>query len=212
MTRSEKFWDGMAENFDKGESNFEPIHLKAIENARKHLSASDVVLDYGCATGTKAFELAGHVKSIEGIDISPKMIAVAQRRANEGHIENVTFAQATLFDERYQRESFDVILAFNILHLLKDNQETIRRVSELLKPGGRFISATPCLGEKKALRTALQFYPALLLSKIGVIPQYLKRFNIPELEALIVNGNLQIVDSEKLYHKLTNYFVVARKT
>jgi 2-polyprenyl-3-methyl-5-hydroxy-6-metoxy-1,4-benzoquinol methylase len=63
---------------------------------------------------------------------------------------NVDFAQTNLFDERYTKESFDVILAFNILHFLEDHRQALQRITELLKPGGLCISLTPCLREKMA--------------------------------------------------------------
>ncbi|MDY6868681.1 MAG: hypothetical protein SVT56_12425 [Chloroflexota bacterium] len=64
MDRAEKFWDRIAKNFDKSEKRFEQIHLRTLENSKKYLDADDIVLDYGCATGTKAFELSGYVKQI----------------------------------------------------------------------------------------------------------------------------------------------------
>ena len=67
------------------------------------------------------------------------MIEAARAKAVERKIENIDFAQATLFDERFERGFFDVVLAFNILHLLKHNQQAIGRITELLKPGGLFI-------------------------------------------------------------------------
>jgi 2-polyprenyl-3-methyl-5-hydroxy-6-metoxy-1,4-benzoquinol methylase len=35
-------------------------------------------------------------------------------------------------------------------NLLEDNQQVMQRITELLKPGGLFISTTPCLKEKLA--------------------------------------------------------------
>ena len=81
----------------------------------------------------------------------------------------------------------------------------MQRINELLKPGGLFISVTPCLGEKTFLRIIL--FP---LSKIGIIP-YLKILKIPELEELVANGNFQIVETETFYHFSSDYFIVARK-
>jgi 2-polyprenyl-3-methyl-5-hydroxy-6-metoxy-1,4-benzoquinol methylase len=156
MSQAEKFWDKISKNYDKSESQFEPIHRKVVENSKKYLNGSDIVLDYGCATGTKAFALAGNVKKIQGIDISSKMIEAAKRKAVERRIDNVDFAHATLFDERYKRESFDVILAFNILHALEDNRQAMQRITELLKPGGLFISTTPCLKEKMMFLNYMQ--------------------------------------------------------
>ena len=211
MNKSEKFWDKIADKYDKAEKRFEPIHIKTLENTKKYLNVSDIVLDYGCATGTKAFELAGNVKKIQGIDISAKMIEAAKRKAVERKIENVDFAQAIIFDERYKRELFDVILVFNILHLLEDNQQVMQRITELLKPGGLFISTTPCLKEKLAFSNKFQLYFYLLLSKIGLIPLYIGRFKFSELEDLIANGNLQIIETENLDHRISSYFIVAKK-
>jgi 2-polyprenyl-3-methyl-5-hydroxy-6-metoxy-1,4-benzoquinol methylase len=200
----------VAKNYDNTEERFEPIHVRVVENSKKYLKGSDIVLDYGCATGTKAFELAGHAKKIQGIDVSSKMIEAAKRKAVGHKIKNVDFAHVTLFDERFEKESFDVILAFNILHALEDYRQAVQRISELLKPGGLFISITPCLGEKMTVLNYLQYSPFLLLNKMGLI-SFLKRFKFSELDDLIANGNLQIVETENLFHRMSSYFMVAKK-
>jgi 2-polyprenyl-3-methyl-5-hydroxy-6-metoxy-1,4-benzoquinol methylase len=211
MINAEKIFDLSANTYDKTEEKrFEPIHLKTLENTKKYLNDSDIVLDYGCATGTKALELAGHVQKIHGIDISSKMIEAAKRKAVERNIENVDFAQTTLFDERYKTESFDAILAFNILHLLEDHQHAMQRITELLKPGGLFITVTTCLAEKKSFLTNFQFFPFRLLGKTRLLPS-IKRFKFSELEDLIGNGSLQIIETEKLFHDMSFYFIAAKK-
>jgi ubiquinone/menaquinone biosynthesis C-methylase UbiE len=105
MDRSEKFWDGRANEYDRGEEKYQQTYGKTVENTKRHLHRGDVVLDYACGTGIVTHELAGHVKEIHAIDISSKMIEMAKRRAG---------AQATIFVERYGEESFDAILAFSI--------------------------------------------------------------------------------------------------
>ncbi len=211
MDKSEKIWDKIAHNYDKSEKRFEPIHIKTIENTRKYLKASDNVLDYGCATGTKALELASSVKRIQGIDISSKMIEGAKRKAVERKIENVDFAHAIIFNENYKSESFDVILAFNILHSLEDHNQVMQRINELLKPGGLFISVTPCLKEKMATKNRLELSFFRLLIIVRVFPNILTRFKIPELEDLITSGNFQIIETENIFHRMTSYFVAAKK-
>ncbi|UCE37493.1 MAG: class I SAM-dependent methyltransferase [Thermoplasmata archaeon] len=211
MDKSEKIWDKIADNYDKSEKRFEPIHKKTIENTKKYLNSTDIVLDYGCATGTKALELASSVKRIQGIDISSKMIEAAKRKAVERKIENVVFTHAIIFDERYKRESFDVILAFNILHSLEGHKQVLKRINELLKPGGLFISVTPCLKEKMAIRNRLELSFFRLLIIIRVFPNILTRFKIPELEDLITSGNFQIIETENIFHRMTSYFVTAKK-
>jgi 2-polyprenyl-3-methyl-5-hydroxy-6-metoxy-1,4-benzoquinol methylase len=211
MDKSEKFWDRIASSFDKDEKSLEVIHTKTIENTLKFVKASDEVLDYGCATGTKTFELAGKVKKIHAIDISSKMIEIAKKRAVKKKVENIEFTHATIFDENLKRGSFDVITAFNILHALENHEEVLERIAQLLKPDGLFISITPCLREKIKLLTRIQFNFFLLLIKIGFMPNILTRFKINELEDLITNKHFQVTFSEKIHHKLLGYFIVAKK-
>src|SRR4030042_2711829 len=123
MITVEKVFDRSAKTYDKTEEvDFKQYTIKTLENTKKYLNKNDIVLDYGCATGMKALELAGHVKNIYSIDISSKMIEAAKRKAAERNIGNVDFIHTTLFDEKFKKESFDAILAFNILHLLEDRQ------------------------------------------------------------------------------------------
>ena len=211
INKSEKFWDFVAKKYDKTEKHLEPIFLKIHNNIKRHLNKSDILLDYGCGTGTISIEIANHVKEIRAIDISTKMLDIAKRKASEHHIENVDFIQTTIFDERFTKDSFDVILAIGLLHLLKDNKQNIKRIADLLKPGGLFISSTPCLAEKMTFLTKLQFYPVFLLIKLGLIPGYMKRFKISELNSLVSSGNLQTIETEKIFHTLTAYYIVTKK-
>lgn len=210
MDKSERFWDKMAKHQDKDINRFKQAHIKTLESTKKFLNADAIVLDFGCGTGIKTLEIARHVKKIYGIDISAKVIEIAKEKAARYKIMNVDFAQATLHDERYKKESFDIILAFNMLHLFKDNRPIMQRIAEILKPGGLFISISSCLGEKMALLTKLQFYLFLIPSKMGLTP-YIKIFKFYELENLLSNEDLQIIETEIFYDRLSGYFTVAKK-
>jgi 2-polyprenyl-3-methyl-5-hydroxy-6-metoxy-1,4-benzoquinol methylase len=206
MNKSEKFWNRIANQWDKKGNKLDQTSINAIENTKKHLNISDTVLDYACGIGTITNEIAANVKEIQAIDISSRMIDIAIKRSGERKIENIHYAQSTIFDERYKKESFNVIMAFNILHLLDDTQEVVQRINELLTPGGLFISATPCLGEKNAF-LGIFLIP---LSKIGIVP-YVKMLKFSELESLIANGNFHIVETEHLQHSEPNYYIAAKK-
>jgi 2-polyprenyl-3-methyl-5-hydroxy-6-metoxy-1,4-benzoquinol methylase len=209
MSQSEKFWDRAASTYDREEKTDEPTYVRIVARTEKYLHANDIVLDYGCATGIIANEIAGHVKAVHGIDISSRMVEIASEKAAERQIENVAFAQTTIFDKRYESESFDVILAFNILHLLEDMQKAVQRINELLKPGGVFISATACMGERTFLNRLfrLALFP---LSKVGIVPQ-IQTLRICELEESLVHARFQIVETEYLTQSPTSYFVAAKK-
>ena len=206
MNKSEKFWDKRSSGIDKRAKKHEQTYIKTTENTKHHLTSSDIVLDYACGTGIITNDIAGNVKEIHAIDISSKMIEVAKRKADKRNIENITFTQSSIFDERFKQESFNVIVAFNILHLLEDTQKVMQQINKLLKPGGLFISTTVCVGEQKMVVSMF----LLLLIKIGIAP-YIRMFKISELEELIANGKFHIVETETLYHTSPTYFIVAKK-
>ena len=128
--KSEKFWDKQAKDFADHEQHTQLSENKDFMTTLKYLNIDDTVLDYGCATGIISNAIADKVKEIHAIDISSKMIEIAKTKADERHIINIHYAQATIFDERYQKESFNVILAFRILHMLEDIRGIMRRINE----------------------------------------------------------------------------------
>lgn len=211
MNKAEKFWDNASKNYDKTEERFEYIHNRSRENAKKHLNRNDVVLDYGCGTGTTSCEFASQVKKIEAIDISSKMVEIAKEKAVNKNIENVNFAQMDIFDERFKKESFDKVLVFNMLHTIPNPEAVVQRIGELLKPGGLFISVTPCLRDKMSFSVGMQIRLVQIMCKIGIIPVPIRRLKTSDLDDLIENVNFEVVDSEKIYRGASSYFVVAKK-
>ena len=208
MANAEKFWDFLAKNYDVGEGD--PSKRKDLMIIHKYLQPEDTVLEFACGTGTLAIHIAGWVKEMHAIDVSGEMIARAERKAAEHMINNIQFAHTTIYEARYPNESFDVMMAFNILHLLKDAQEAVQRIIQLLKPGGYFISSTPCLGEKKSFVNHLLSPLFIVPSRIGVIP-YINLFKTKELEDLLAHENFQVVETKKFINGLTDYLIVARK-
>ena len=98
MNKSKKFWDSASKNYDKTEERFEYIHSKSRKNTKKYLENSNVVLDYGCGTGTVSCEIAHYVKEIPAIDISSKMIEIAKEKAVDKKIENINIINSSLED------------------------------------------------------------------------------------------------------------------
>ena len=151
MNNSEKFWDKVSKLFGTSGKKIKQnsTTFKTIEATKRLLDSNDVVLDYACGPGTITIEIAESVKTIHGIDISSGMIEVAKRKVAQLNIENVDLEQSNLFNEQYEKESFNVVLAFNILHFIEDTPKVMMRINDLLKPGGLFISATGCLGSER---------------------------------------------------------------
>lgn len=204
-TKTEKFWDRLAGQFDKQSGRFEQ---PPSEKAKKYLNGDDIVLDYGCATGSVTVDLAASVKEIIGIDISARMIDAAKSKADDFKIVNADFIKATIDDERLKSGFYNAIIAFNVLHFSIDTQEVFHRINELLKPGGMVIIASFCIGQKSFSNT-LQYLLFSALIKLGVIP-YMKFFKVSDLTDPITSEGYQIIEIANLDGK-SNYFIAARK-
>jgi 2-polyprenyl-3-methyl-5-hydroxy-6-metoxy-1,4-benzoquinol methylase len=209
-SRAEKFWDRLSRNWDRPTAEADQTDTKALAKTRPYLKATDTVLDYGCAMGSADLRLAAAVKAIHGIDISSKMIAGAREAADARKVANVSFARATIFDEGLGRHSFEVVLAFNVFHLLEDAPEALRRIDELLRPGGLLISVTPCLGEKGTLPIRSLMLLVRLAGGLGLIPR-VWRCKIGDLQESMGAAGLIIIEIEELVHRTSEYFVVAQK-
>jgi len=205
MDKSERFWDKTASQYDQIEMKDKTTYLQILQRIKTQLKSTDVVLDFGCGTGLIANKIADDVQHIHAIDISSNMIAIAKQKATERNISNINYAHATIFDERVKKDSFDVILACHVLHLLEDQPAVLQRMSELLKSGGLLISATPCVGEKTLLKNML-----FLAGKVGLVPT-IRSFKVRQLVDTIEKGNFSIVQTDCLKKSSQEYFIVARK-
>jgi 2-polyprenyl-3-methyl-5-hydroxy-6-metoxy-1,4-benzoquinol methylase len=207
MDKSEKFWDRQAESFTDHGKGIQLADNKDFQSVMKYLKPTDTVLDYGCATGIISNAIADKAKEVQGIDISPKMIEIAKMRAHALNLENVNYAQGSTLDDRFQAASFDMVLAFRVIHMLKNPEDVVSRINQLLKPGGVFISVTACMSSYKALMGIAVF----LLGKTGIIPEHINFFKLPELHGLMTGAGLQILESEKMEDSTPHYCIVARK-
>jgi len=206
MNKSEKFWDRIARRYSKSAVQDKEGYHKTLDDTRKFLKREAAVLEIGCGTGTTALKLADSVNAMTATDISSNMIAIAKEKAEEQKVQNVNFLQSTLFDEKLKKESFDVILAFNLIHLLEDAQGAMKRINELLKPGGLFISKTSCLSEKSRLWPIL----ALIMGKVLRVGN-IQCFTIAELKEFMASEGFEIIDTHTYFPKPLRLFAVARK-
>lgn len=96
------------------------------------------VLDVGCGDGVLALKLAARGARATGVDVSSRMIEVAERRARqEGR--NARFGVAEAENLPFASDSFDALLAVTVLCLIEDTGSALREMRRVLKPGGRLI-------------------------------------------------------------------------
>lgn len=167
MEAIEPFWNKIAERYaSKPVPDLEAYQAK-LRATKAVLTPHDHVLDIGCGTGSLALELAPCVAQVHSVDVSREMLRIARQKAAAAGVDNITFHHTPISTlPPFGRASFDAVCAFNIFHLLADRPATLSKLHALLKPGGHFISTTPCLGESRAPYKLI----LPLLKRIGKAP------------------------------------------
>lgn len=148
MPTVSEFWDGRAQNYDAqvGASYAKAYEMTA-DRFKQYLKPTDTVLDFACGTGIVTLAVAPAVKSVRAIDVSGEMVRRAQEKTEAQGMENVTVTQTDLFDTCLAEESFDAVLACNVLLYIKDRAAALARIRALLKPQGMLLLVSDCLGE-----------------------------------------------------------------
>lgn len=187
-----RFWDRAASKYAASPISDMAGYERTLERTRHYLKGGDTVFEFGCGTGTTALRLASSVGRIVATDISGEMITIACRKAEAEGCTNVDFKVATLDAMPCSDGAFDVALGFNVLHLVAAREAALLAVHRLLKPGGIFVSKTPCLDEMNLLvRIAVP-----LMQLVGKAP-YVSFLGAKELEREITAAGFEIIERER---------------
>ncbi|HPC94662.1 MAG TPA: methyltransferase domain-containing protein [Sedimentisphaerales bacterium] len=156
--------------------------LRKVRYMQETLSASGLNrgargLDIGCGHGWYACEMARQGHQMVGVDRSPAQIRMAQRYAQEQHVECrfLTVDAAKLpFDDGH----FDFAYAINVLHHVVDPQmqlQVLEEIVRVLKPGGVFF-----LQEINTMNPLFRFYLGYVFPLIRGIDEGNERWIRPD--------------------------------
>lgn len=160
--RNRKFWNRVAERYAARPLKNVAAYEAMLADVAARLKPTDRVLEIGCGTGGTAIRLAPGVARYTATDFSPEMVRIARAKPAAGM---VTFRVADAASA-FEGGPFDVICAFNVLHLVEDLPDTLARIHANLKPGGLLICKTWCFADLRLWVRLL--FP--ILRMIGLFP------------------------------------------
>ena len=153
--RKSKFWDRIARKYAGDPIADIPAYEATLRRVRALLSVDHEVLEIGCGTGSTALRMAPGTRRMVATDLSIDMIAIAGEKLADQPIPQLSFAVADADEAVFGKAAYDAVLAFNLLHLIADLDGAIAAAVHSLKPGGLFISKTPCISEMNGVRFAM---------------------------------------------------------
>ena len=144
------------------------------------------MLDIGCGTGSHGLHFAQRDYDVTGVDLSPKMISLANQKKAQKGIKHISFEQGDILSLRLHRE-FDVVVSlFHVMNYLtktSDMAAGFANAVNYVRPGGLFIFDS-------------WYGPAVLsdLPKVGVRRFENDRIKVIRLAEPTLHPNRNVVD------------------
>lgn len=207
--RKARFWDRIAAKYAADPIADMAGYEATLRRVQGLLSTDQQVLEIGCGTGTTALRLAPFTRRLLATDVSANMIAIARDKLAAQPLPQLSFDVADADEPLAGLGQVDVVLAFNVLHLVTDLDRALQMAMLALRPGGLLISKTACIAEMNPL---IPYLALPLMRAVGKAPAVLC-FDAAALQQAITRQGMEIVSVERhgTRGKDIRVFIVARK-
>lgn len=101
--------------------------------------AEDDLLDIACGPGSLTLDLAPHVRSATGLDITPAMLDQARAAQAERGIANARFVEGDAAALPFADASFDVVTSSAAFHHFEAPEKVLSEMVRACRPGGRVV-------------------------------------------------------------------------
>ena len=127
-------------------------------------------LDVACGTGDVALEIVrqkGPGVKVTGIDFSPGMLDLAQKKINRGKDETISLLAGNALRLPFRNDTFDAVtIAFGIRNI-QDKAAALKSFYDCLVPGGRVLILELATPRQTRIRDAYLAYFQKVLPAIG---------------------------------------------
>ena len=106
------------------------------------LNEGEAVLDLGSGAGIDCFLAARRVGPsgrVIGVDMTPDMLDLARKNAQEGGFDNVEFRKGLIEEMPVADGEVDVVISNCVINLSPDKPAVFAEAFRVLKPGGRIM-------------------------------------------------------------------------
>ena len=142
------FWDKIANFYDFFEKVYNGKVYKNLGiEVCKNIESNDYVLECACGTGAISKDVAKKCKKLTATDYSHKMLKRAKKKCKK--FENVEFYESNIMHLDFNDNTFDKVVAGNVIHLLDEPIKALKELERVCKVGGKMIIPTYINMEKK---------------------------------------------------------------
>jgi ubiquinone/menaquinone biosynthesis C-methylase UbiE len=103
------------------------------------ITPQDDVLDVACGPGLVACAVALHARHVTGIDLTPRMIEIAERRRCDLRLTNMAWRIGNVLALPFDDGRFTVVITRYSFHHFLAPAEVLAEMRRVCKPGGRVM-------------------------------------------------------------------------
>ena len=135
------FWDTVAPLYNLFENIYNgKVNRQVQAEVAALMDSSDRVLECACGAGMFSVPIAEKCGELIATDYSTGMLTQAKKACR--HLSNVTFKRADIAKLSCKDNTFDKVVAGNVIHLLDDPATALSELLRVCKPGGKLIIPT----------------------------------------------------------------------
>ena len=155
-------WDRVAPLYDLAVNTLNRrVYYGTGSAVARLIRPGDTVLECACGTGTITAAIAPACARVVATDYSEGMLKQAGKKL--ARYPNVVVEQADITHLRYADNSFDAVVAANVIHLLPEPGDALKDLKRVTRPGGTIIVPTYVIPKKRAHTIFLK-----LISRCGI--------------------------------------------
>lgn len=152
------FWDRIARLYDFTEIVNGRVYREMQRGIRQVVPEGAKVLECAAGTGKLTVAAAEKAESVLCTDLSMPMLEQARRKCEKAGLRNVSFEERNISDMPESDNTYDAVIAGNVLHLLDNPQDAVRELYRVTKVGGRLIFPTFLLNRNGKLTFWIRLY------------------------------------------------------
>lgn len=195
------FWDKIASFYDITQAINGKVYRKILRYVEELIPDGATVLDTAAGTGQLSLAAAKKAKEVVCTDLSVNMLDNASKKAQKLKIDNIHFEARNIFDLADEDETYDVVMAGNVLHLLEAPAKAVRELWRVTKKGGLLILPTYVNASKPTL--------VKLYRKLGFEPA--RDYTPVDYKKMLVSCNLGAVKAKLIRGRVPCCFAVIKK-
>lgn len=189
------FWDMVAPLYNLFENIYNgKVNKKIQTEVAAFIDHTDRVLECACGAGMLSVPIGEKCRELIATDYSAGMLHQTKKACK--HLPNVSIKRADIMHLKSRDNSFDKVVAGNVIHLLDNPSAAIAELLRVCKPGGKLIVPTYINIERNGNPDIL----VRIFKKLGAdfkqqfnfasYQEFFKSSGYPDAEYILVDGKM----------------------